>query len=203
MRDEPFAAQSPTAFISYTHDSRAYKAQVLSLADHLRERGVECRLDQYEMNPHEGWPRWTLNMVEASTFVLVVCSERYDRKFRGLESGGAQWEGAVITQALYDQNGQNSKFIPIGFQPRAANPHIPSILRAWTYYDVSTASGFDDLYRYLTAQPATVPAAVGPIRPMPPAPPSLRTLDLTRDRPHLDSLTPPLRKGTTNNGRSR
>ncbi len=108
---------SPRVFISYSHDSQEHKDRVLELADRLREDGIDCTIDQYEESPAEGWQRWMLNQVEAATFVLVACSEQYDRRFRGREAvgkgKGATWEGGVIIQELYDDQGQNSKFIPI------------------------------------------------------------------------------------------
>ncbi len=75
-------AASPRVFISYGHDSQEHKDRVLELADQLREDGIDCTIDQYEEWPAEGWQRWMLNQVEAATFVLVACTEQYDRRFR-------------------------------------------------------------------------------------------------------------------------
>ena len=30
-----------------------------------------------------GWQRWMVNQVERADYVLVVCSEKYQRRFRG------------------------------------------------------------------------------------------------------------------------
>lgn len=158
---------SPKVFISYSHDSQEHKDRVLALADRLREDGVDCTIDQYEESPAEGWQRWMLHQVEVSDFVLVVCTERYDRRFRGREEvgkgKGVTWEGGVIIQELYDAQGQNSKFIPITLTPEDAN-FISSPLRSATNYRLNTTDGYESLYRRLTNQPRTRKPQLGKLR---------------------------------------
>jgi hypothetical protein len=47
-----------------------------------------------------------LNQIDWAEFILLVCTETYYRRFRGHEEPGkgkgVDWEGAVITQELYD-----------------------------------------------------------------------------------------------------
>lgn len=164
-------AASPTVFISYSHDSQEHKDRVLELADRLREDGIDCTIDQYEESPAEGWQRWMLNQVEAATFVLVACTEQYDRRFRGREAvgkgKGATWEGGVIIQELYDDQGQNAKFIPIVFTPEDAN-FIPSPLRSATSYRLNTGDGYELLYSRLTNQPRTRKPELGKLRTLAP-----------------------------------
>ena len=164
-------AASPRVFISYSHDSQEHKDRVLELADRLREDGIDCTIDQYEESPTEGWQRWMLNQVEEATFVLVACTEQYDRRFRGREAvgkgKGATWEGGVIIQELYDDQGQNSKFIPVTLAPEDAN-FIPSPLRSATNYRLNTADGYELLYRRLTNQPRTRKPELGKLRTLAP-----------------------------------
>ena len=56
--------QVPKVFISYSHDSKEHAERVLSLSDRLRRDGVDSQIDQYELSPPEGWPRWMVNKVE-------------------------------------------------------------------------------------------------------------------------------------------
>ena len=164
-------AASPKVFISYSHDSQEHKDQVLELADRLREDGIDCTIDQYEESPAEGWQRWMLNQVEEATFVLVGCTEQYDRRFRGRkEMGrgkGATWEGGVIIQELNDDQGQNTKFIPIALTLEDAN-FIPSPLRSATSYKLNTVDGYELLYRRLTNQPRTRKPEIGKLRTLAP-----------------------------------
>ena len=168
-------------FVSYSHDQDIWRAigedpqtqkkRIFNLAARLRDEGVECVIDQHIMNPPEGWPRWMANQIETADFVLVVATETYNRRFRGHEDPnkglGAQWEGAVITQELYNANGRNEKFIPIIFDSADAS-HVPLILQSATHYNMSSDTGYDDLYYYLTHQPHYTPKPLGPIRLRPP-----------------------------------
>ena len=105
-------------FISYSHDSAEHREKVLALSERLRADGIETLLDQYvNGSPPEGWPRWMLNQLDAATFVLVVCTETYYRRFRGHEQPGkgrgVDWEGALITQEIYDGRSRTLKFVPV------------------------------------------------------------------------------------------
>jgi SEFIR domain len=157
----------PKVFISYSHDSAAHKDRVLALADRLRDDGIDCNIDQYEQSPLEGWHRWMLNEVEAADLVLVVCSETYDRRFRGREEPGkgkgVTWEGGVVIQELYDAQGLNSKFIPIVLTADDSK-FIPSPLRSATYYRVIAADDYELLYRRLTNQHSTPKQEIGKFR---------------------------------------
>ena len=67
---------------------------------------MDCHIDQYEVSPAEGWPRWMVNKVEWADFVLVICTETYHQRFKGKapvgQGKGVKWEGAILTQELYD-----------------------------------------------------------------------------------------------------
>lgn len=168
MSSEP---KPPKVFISYSHDSQEQKERVLALADRLREDGIDSNIDQYEDSPPEGWQRWMLNQVEAADYALIVCTQQYDRRFRGQEETGkgkgVTWEGGVIIQELYDAQGKNSKFIPITFTAQDSE-FIPSPLRGATFYRLDTADGYELLYRRLTNQPRTRKPDVGKLRTLPP-----------------------------------
>ncbi|HEY6969754.1 MAG TPA: toll/interleukin-1 receptor domain-containing protein [Candidatus Angelobacter sp.] len=148
-----------TVFISYSHDSQQHMDNVLNLAKRLRGEGVPCELDQFHESPAEGWPRWTLDQIEQASFVLVICTEIYNLRFRGKapagQGKGAKWEGAVITQELYESEAQNTIFIPVLLNSDDAR-NIPILLKGTTYYDLSQKDGFINLLRRLTAQPRIV-----------------------------------------------
>lgn len=112
-----------------------------------------------------------LNQVEAADYALIVCTQQYDRRFRGHEETGkgkgVTWEGGVIIQELYDAQGKNSKFIPITFTPQDSE-FIPSPLRSATFYRLDTTDGYELLYRRLTNQPRTRKPDLGKLRTLPP-----------------------------------
>ncbi len=158
-------------FISYSHDSPEHRVKVLALADQLRNDGINCFIDQYVVSPPQGWPRWMGGQIEEADFVLIVCTETYEMRFKGKEKkgkgAGAKWEGAVITQELYDAESNNTKFIPLVFTPQD-RAHIPVVLRGVTYYEPLTREGYEQLYRHITDQPDILKPEIGPLRPMPP-----------------------------------
>lgn len=50
----------PRVFLSYGHDSDAYRERVLALSERLRQDGIHTILDRYvNGTPPEGWRRWT------------------------------------------------------------------------------------------------------------------------------------------------
>lgn len=162
------AVETIRVFISYSHDSPEHLERVLGLSDRLRHDGIDCLIDQYEMSPREGWPQWTMNRIEEARFVLVICTEIYHRRVRGGEESGkglgAKWEGAIITQELYDSEANNDKFIPILFSTEDA-AHIPVYLRGVARYVLD--EDYENLYRRLTHQPKYLKPALGTLRSLP------------------------------------
>jgi tetratricopeptide (TPR) repeat protein len=159
-------------FISYSHDSAEHKNRVWEFCERLRNDGIDCRIDQHEFSPPEGWPRWCRNQVQESKFVLVACTETYKQRYEGKapagEGKGAKWEGFIVTLELYEAEGRNTKFIPAVFSPQDAQ-HVPLELRGAARYDLSDPEGYDSLFRHLTNQPARKKSAVAPqIKAMPP-----------------------------------
>jgi len=163
--------EAPKVFISYSHDTPEHAGRVLALSDRLRRDGIDSHIDQYEVSPPEGWPRWMMNKVEWADFVLVVCTETYQQRFKGKapvgQGKGVKWEGAILTQELYDAEAHNTRFIPVVLSSEGT-AHIPVILRGQTYYDVSTDKGYEALYRHLTSQPAIVKPGLGALKLMQP-----------------------------------
>jgi tetratricopeptide (TPR) repeat protein len=158
----------PKVFISYSHDSAEHLDRVLALSNRLRAEGVDCRIDQYEQSPAEGWPTWCQRQVEQSAFVLVACTETYLRRFKKEEApqtgSGVTWEGHNITQELYNAQGMNTKFVPIVFS-KEDGAFVPLPLQSATRYQIP--EGYNGLYRYLTHQPLNVMPSLGSVKAMP------------------------------------
>ena len=163
-KKEPNVMSRPTVFISYSHDSDEHRDRVLGLSERLRKDGIETILDRYvEGSPDEGWPRWMLNGLDAATHVICVCTETYYRRFRGQETVGGKgvdWEGALITQALYDAKSKTSRFIPVLYD-RADEAHIPEPLRAQSYYLLNSEANYSSLYDQLLGKAGVAPGELG------------------------------------------
>ena len=115
-----------------------------------------------------------VNQIEEADFVLVVCTENYEKRFKGKgEAGkgiGAKYEGAIITQELYYSEA-NNKCIPIVFSSEDSK-YIPSILKSATYYTLYTEKNcdeiYDKLYARLTNQTLVLKPILGELRPLKP-----------------------------------
>jgi hypothetical protein len=184
-----------TVFISYSHDSAAHRDRVLGLSERLRQDGIPTLLDRYleQGSPPEGWPRWMLNGLDTATQVLCVCTETYYRRFRGLEvpdqGKGVDWEGALITQTLYDARSRSHQFIPLLFD-RADEPHIPEPLRPHTHYLLNCEEAYQALYDALLAQAGVQPGAIGELKRKP------RATGLALRFPHPTKLPDPFTPDT-------
>lgn len=138
-------------FISYSWDSKEHIDSVLALSNRLRSDGIDCVLDQYEVSPPEGWPRWMDGKIQSADLVLVVCTETYLARVMGREAPdkglGVKWEGNVIYQHLYNA-GANRKFIPV-LMNDSHKRFIPVPLQGASHFVVDTDSGYMRLYNRL------------------------------------------------------
>lgn len=159
------SGNDPTALLSYAHEGAASDQRVRELADRLRRDGVRSELDQYQDAPTEGWPAWMSgNVFAEGRYILVVASPSYVRRWSLTERRGvglgAKYEGRLIRQVLYSEEGLNGRVIPVVFGPDAIQD-IPRELQDTARYDVSTPEGYDRLLRRLTDQPVVVAPEVG------------------------------------------
>lgn len=127
---------SPTVFISYAHESEDLRASVKTLADWLGNHDCTVLTDHaYAYRPPEaGWLVWMLNCIEVADTVLVVCTPklkaRYDKNAAPDEGRGATYEGAIVTQHIYDNAMRNTKFFPI-LPDDGQEDNIPMALKPW------------------------------------------------------------------------
>jgi hypothetical protein len=123
--------------------------------------------------------------VNSADFVLLLFTKTYKTRFLGQEETGkglgATWEGAIITQELYEQSARSMKFIPAVFGAEDL-PHIPSPLSGHTYYVLATKEGYEKLYRRLTNQPSIQKPPLGRPRELAPLPIAAQYLPFQRRR---------------------
>ena len=135
------AATSPnySVFISYAWEDGehgAFRRKVKQMRDWLRGQSIHVvsDFDHAIRPPENGWPIWMQHSIEDASVVLIVCSAKYKLRYekRGPkdEGLGATWEGAIITQNLYDGAQRNKKFYPIFVDP-VEFKHVPTALKAW------------------------------------------------------------------------
>ncbi|UCC30990.1 MAG: TIR domain-containing protein [Phycisphaerales bacterium] len=177
---------TPKIFISYSHDSSQHQQRVLALSNRLRTDGFDCNIDQYEVSPNEGWPRWMSRQIREADFVLVVCTETYLRRFNGDEAPGVgqgvRWESMLTIQDLYDADSLNMKFVPVVFAS-ADVAFIPKELRGATRVHLDGDSGYEQLLRRLLNVP---PAERPPLGGRPPVAPRERQAAFFSPQPEVE-----------------
>ncbi len=127
-------------FISYAHEKEPpnYREQVKQFIKWIHDNcestiKIVSDFDHTYKAPKQGWPVWMEDQIEQSDIVLMACSPSYLQRFRKKETGsgmGVTWEGAIITQDLYETNLHNDKFIPI-IPDGGSVLNIPSVLRGF------------------------------------------------------------------------
>ena len=157
---------NPTVLISYAHTGPISDEQVLNFANSLRTSGVEANLDQFEIHPPEGWPKWMEKQIRENKFIIIVLSDRWIDSFEQEMSGGAGalYEGVMISAKLSRNRVDYAQFCVGYFQDQAdATKKIPDILYGCPRYNLSREDGLRNLYAYLTGQQVVQKAAVGKV----------------------------------------
>ncbi len=138
-------SDNPKVFISYSHIDNDYEQKVISFANRLRKEGIDASVDLYEDSPSEGWQCWMENQIANADYVVIINCKSYYDKFYKNQGKGISWEVKIIYQFLYDLGGHNTKFIPVFFDENDVQ-YILTPLKSYTYYNIGTNKGFDDLY---------------------------------------------------------
>lgn len=108
-------------FISYSQDSESHSAQALELANRFEAAGICCSIDQ-KVGPEEvktGLPVWMSQEIIGADYLIVVCSERYQKLLTGIEkiesdSLGA-WESVFSVNEVYNSVVHSKKMVPVIF----------------------------------------------------------------------------------------
>ena len=145
-----------SVFLSYSRDDANHVKRVVSLAKRLRKEGIDAIIDEYEVpSPPDGWPAWMERMIADTDYVVVICTEAYNRKISGKEKPGrgrgVKWEGALIRQEIYDNDARNERFIPVIFSS-GDRDNVPTFLAGATHYDLSKSNEYRNLSTTLRHQ---------------------------------------------------
>lgn len=165
--------QPPTVFISYAHESDVLRASVAALAEWLGGHGCRVFTDHAYVDrpPPEGWQGWMNGCIEKADTVLVVCTPRLKRCYeRGaVQTSGAvensgrgiTYEGAIVTQHIYDAFMENTKFYPI-LSDGGREDDIPRHLKPW-WNGHRFPGGNEGIRRLVFAEPrAAGPSGTSP-----------------------------------------
>lgn len=138
--------QTPTVFISYSHDSGGHREWVYQLACRLIESGVEVVLDQWDIQLGSNILKFMEKGLTNSDRVLVVCTDNYNKKSNeGL--GGVGYEKNILTAELFTYQDTN-KFIPC-IRGVSTRSKTPVCLGGRAYIDFTEDANFDSNLRQL------------------------------------------------------
>ena len=157
MPASPQTKQSPVVFISYAHESAAFRASVKEFADWFGRNGCNVLTDHgYGYRPPpDGWQAWMQGCIDKADIVLVVCTPklraRYEKTAAPDSGRGATYEGAIVTQHIYDAAMRNTKFYPV--LPNGGNENdIPTTLKSW-WNGHWFPSGYEGIRRMIFDEP--------------------------------------------------
>jgi hypothetical protein len=181
---------TPSAFISYSHDSTIHKEWVLRLATDLRNHGVDATLDQWDLAPGQDVVGFMQNGILSADRVILICSSTYVQKAEE-GSGGVGFERLIVTSEVV-QNLDTRKFIPL-VRGNTSNRKTPVFLGPRLYIDFNSddsyAEKLEELLREILGAPANQKPALG-------ANPFSAELPSQEESPRIVSST-----GVTVNGR--
>jgi PAS domain S-box-containing protein len=187
----PIVRARVRVFLSYSHDDKKHCDLVLALAQQLRRDGIDAELDQFHQNELLHWPRWCEECMrpENSDYVLCVCSREYRNRVEGRAAAdvgkGVFWEGTLLYNALYDQQGHNTRFIAV-LLADAGEAHVPQILSGYTRFRLSSfelgdpRSDYALLHRLLTGQRGSRLSGPEQLKKLEPLPEKLRRTDFVK-----------------------
>lgn len=145
---QPDSPPLPRVFVSYAHDSRAHKRQVLRFCGLLRHLGVDVRVDEWDSDLRRDWYLWMIDQFRCADNVIVIASPQYRTAGDGEAlpdcHRGVQTESAMLRDFLHGDRatwtrkilpvilpGRSAAEIPLYLQPASASHyHVPEITPA-------------------------------------------------------------------------
>jgi len=146
--------QTPTVFISYSHDCDEHRDWVYRLACRLVESGVEVVLDQWDIQLGSNIMKFMEKGLTNSDRVLVVCTDNYNKKSND-GFGGVGYEKNILTAELFSDQDTN-KFIPC-IRGVTTGLKTPVCLGGRAYIDFTDAAKFDSNLKQLLHELFGVP----------------------------------------------
>ncbi|MDA0525301.1 toll/interleukin-1 receptor domain-containing protein [Methanococcoides alaskense] len=144
---------APSCFISYSWDDEEHRDWVLSLANKLRENGVDANLDRWV--PEGGdLHHFMESSITNSDYVVLVLTPNYAKKAND-RTGGVGYENAIITGEI-DEHFKDIKYIPI-LKSGKFKSSAPAYLKTKKYISFKKLDEFDqkldDLLRAIHGMP--------------------------------------------------
>jgi len=147
----------PTAFVSYSRDSREHVEWVVKLASDLRRNGIDTILDEWNLMDYGGDLHLFMEAgVRDSAHVVTVCTPRYAER-ADARVGGVGVESTVITGEFYDKMRTRKYVSVVREYERELKDSLPSYLKSRYAIDFSSAGRYaeslEELLRWILGRP--------------------------------------------------
>lgn len=164
LKNEILIELPPKVFISYSWDSSDHQNWVLELAKKLRENGIDVVLDKWEIKELGILiPHFMENAISESQKVICVLTPNYKIKTENLK-GGVGYEYSIITNEIFTNDINTTKFIPI-IRMGSNKEAIPVSLNGRNYLDMRNENNFvenfEKLLRDLHNEPKNIKPPIG------------------------------------------
>jgi hypothetical protein len=131
----------PIAFISYSNDSAEHVAWVEKLAGDLRSKGIDARLDRWELRFGQDTTAFMQKQISESDRVLLICSDNYVKRADEGTAGGVPFERMIISAELV-QALDTIKFVPV-IRGQTDEPKSPKYVGHRMYVDLRNDANYD------------------------------------------------------------
>ncbi len=156
----------PKVFISYSWSSDEHQQWVIKLATELRESGVDCVLDKWDLREGDDSHAFMEQMVNDSSInrVILICDAQYVEKANA-RSGGVGAEAQIISPSLYGKVKQK-KFVAIVRERNIeGKPVVPAYYGARIHIEMTSedeyAPSFEQLLRWIYDKPVHAKPSLG------------------------------------------
>lgn len=99
-------------FISWTKTNDSHWNWTEELAKHLRENGINARIDMWHLRAGMDLPQFMSNELSLADKVIIVSNEQYAAKADG-RLGGVGWETMIIQGDMSRQPPESTKYLTI------------------------------------------------------------------------------------------
>lgn len=110
--DTNFTAKPIRVFISWTKTDDSHWNWTEELAKHLRENGINSRIDMWHLRAGMDLPQFMSNELSLADKVIIISNEQYAAKADG-RLGGVGWETMIIQGDMSRLPPESTKYLTI------------------------------------------------------------------------------------------
>ncbi|NVM38035.1 MAG: TIR domain-containing protein [Candidatus Lokiarchaeota archaeon] len=144
INDSEKELSNPTAFISYSWDSKKHREWVIRFAANLIKNGINVLIDEWDLKDYNDDLNYFIECgIRDSNHVIIICTPKYAKK-ANKRLGGAGIETAIITGEIYEKTNAG-KFIPIALNyQKSMKECLPTYLKNKFTFDFNEEERYEE-----------------------------------------------------------